>query len=299
MRNLAQEVYQVKDTETTLILLSKYQREAKLLAGGTDLIIQMREGHVKPRVLIDISSLKDTCEIKVESNTIEIGGTVTFTDIDRHEAFQGNLSALANAARSIGSPQIRNRATVGGNICNASPAADMLPPLLAMEAMVVLKSQRRVRVLALSEFITGKEKTVLEPDELMGKIRFQKLGANAGLGFSKLGVRNALAIARLSMAVYVTWDNDGTCLNIRIASGALGIKAQREHGIEDFLKGKKLTPQNLDEASKRFEEETVQRLAGRSTVHFKRHAVKGVFRQAINEAMQVMEGEEVHETSGV
>jgi CO/xanthine dehydrogenase FAD-binding subunit len=292
---LVQNVYQAIDTESTLNLLNQHQGDAKILAGGTDLIIQMREGNVSPPVLIDISSIIETREIKEQNNTIELGSTATFTDIENHALFSNGLSAIANAARSIGSPQIRNRATVGGNICNASPAADMLPPLLAMDAMVVLKSQQQTRVLPLSEFVTGKEKTLLKVDELLEKIRFQALNLNAGLGFSKLGVRNALAIARLSMAVYVERDANGICQNIRIASGALGLMAQREWDVETFMKGKCLNSSLFGDVSAFLEESTMKRLAGRSTMNFKRYAVQGVFRQALDEALESSERRKTHE----
>lgn len=295
MRNLVQNVYQAKDTDSTLNLLNQYQDEAKIVAGGTDLIIQMREGIVSPPVLIDISSILEIREIKEENNTIEMGSTATFTDIEKHVLFKHSLSAIAKAARSIGSPQIRNRATVGGNICNASPAADMLPPLLAMDAMVVLKSKQQTRVMPLSEFVTGKEETLLKADELLEKIRFQNLNPNEGLGFSKLGVRNALAIARLSIAVYVEWDENGICQNIRIASGALGLKAQREWDVETFMKGKCLNSDLFEKVAVFLEESTMKRLAGRSTMNFKRYAVQGVFKQALDEALEGMERRTIYE----
>ncbi len=289
MRDLVQNVYQAKDTETALNLLNQHQSEAKILAGGTDLIIQMREGNVSPPVLIDISSIHETREIKEQSNTIELGSTATFTDIEKHILFNHCLSAIAKAARSIGSPQIRNRATVGGNLCNASPAADMLPPLLAMDAMVVLKSKHQTRVLPLSEFVTGKEQTLLQVDELLEKIRFQNLTSNEGLGFSKLGIRNALAIARLSMAVYLEWDENHMCKNVRIASGALGLNAQREWDVERFMKGKHLNNSLFAEVAALLEESTMKRLAGRNTMNFKRYAVQGVFKQALDEALEGMD----------
>lgn len=297
MRALVQHVYQAKDTESTINLLNQHQSDAKILAGGTDLIIQMREGNIAPPVLIDISSILETREIKEQKNTIELGSTATFTDIEKHELFNRGLSAIAKAARSIGSPQIRNRATVGGNICNASPAADMLPPLLAMDAMVVLRSKQQTRVLPLSEFVTGKEETLLKADELLEKIRFQNLNSNAGLGFSKLSIRNALAIARLSMAVYVQWDDVENCEDIRIASGALGLKAQREWDVESFIKGKRLNSSLFGEVAGLLEESTMKRLAGRSTMNFKRYAVQGVFKQALEEALEDMGRRTIYEKS--
>jgi carbon-monoxide dehydrogenase medium subunit/xanthine dehydrogenase FAD-binding subunit len=283
---LIHEVYQTHHIAEALELLKKFGERAKLIAGGPDLIIQLREGRVSPVVLIDISSVEETREINEVEQMIEIGSTVTFTQVETHPLFSRELKAIAQAARSIGSPQIRNRATVGGNICNASPAADMLPPLLALDALAVLKRDGHTRMIPLSDFITGKEQTALETDELLDRIRFRKIPDKSGLGFSKLGVRNALAIARLSMALYVAWDQEDCCCDIRIASGALGVKAQREWEIESFMAGKKLNDTLIDETAAFLEENTVKRLAGRSTLPFKRHAVQGVFREAFDQAVR-------------
>lgn len=283
---MVQEVYQTHMLSEALQLLHQYGAEAKVIAGGTDLIIQLRNGHVSPKVLIDISAIEEIKDIREMDNFIEVGSTASFTSIETHQLFENKLEAIATAARSIGSPQIRNRATIGGNICNASPAADLLPPLLALDAIAILKSSEQTRMMPLSELITGKEQTALRPDEMLERIRFRRPGPRSGLGFSKLGVRNALAIARISMAVYVEWDATELCREIRIASGALGIKAQREVDVESFVKGKKLDERVIDETAAFLEESTVKRLAGRSTLPFKRLAVQGVFRQAVECALR-------------
>ncbi|MEN1759033.1 FAD binding domain-containing protein [Anoxynatronum sibiricum] len=283
---MVQKVYQVHEIQQALELLHQHTHQAKLLAGGTDLIIKMREGHVKPAVLIDISSMDKTRIIEAQGHEIHIGSTATFSEIQEHPLFQEDLAAIAAAARSVGSPQIRNRATIGGNICNASPAADLLPPLLAMEAMTVLRSKEASRLLPLSDFLVGKEKTALKSEEMLERVWFRQLEDRSGLGFSKLGIRNALAIARLSMAVYLKLDATGRCLKARVASGALGLTAQRENEVEAFLQQQVIDETIIDQAAQVLERTTAQRLAGRSTLPFKRHAVQGVFRDALSQALK-------------
>lgn len=282
---MVQNVYQVHEMKQALELLHQHNGQAKLLAGGTDLIIKMREGHVKPAVLIDISSITTTSVIEEKDREIHIGSTATFSEIQNHSLFQERLKAVAVAARSVGSPQIRNRATLGGNICNASPAADLLPPLLALGAVTALRSRESSRFLPLKDFLTGKEKTALRPEEMLERVSFLKLGEGEGLGFSKLGIRNALAIARLSMAVYLKLDQAGFCEEARVASGALGLTAQRETELEHFLRQRSIDEATIDEAAQLLEKTTADRLAGRSTLPFKRHAVQGVFRDALSQAM--------------
>jgi CO/xanthine dehydrogenase FAD-binding subunit len=271
--------------DEALQLLQRFGNQAKLIAGGTDLMIQLRDRKISPAVLIDISSISETGAIRLADQFVEIGGTATFTEIEKNAIFGGSMTALAMAARSVGSPQIRNRATAGGNICNASPAADMIPPLLALDAVLILKSSNRTRVVPLDAFITGNGQTQIQPDEMLVKIRFRKMPALSGLGFSKLGIRNALAIARLSMSVMVVMDSENRCRDIRIASGALGVRAQREKEMEAYMQGKMIDASVTDHSASLLEEITVKRLTGRSTLPFKRHAVQGVFREALGQAL--------------
>lgn len=284
---MVNQVYQAHTMEEALNWLDQHKEKAKLIAGGTDLIIKLREGGMMPAVLIDISNMQDTKHIEERDQRIILGSTATFTDIQQSQIFQKRLIAIAQAAQSVGSPQIRHRATVGGNICNASPAADLLPPLLAMNTKALLQSKEASRLLPLEELLTGKETTCLLPEEMLKSIEFSSLGKGEGLGFSKLSVRNALAIARISMAVYLQLDDKGNCRDIRIASGALGLKAQREKNVESLVKDQPLDKKMIETASKALETNTLERLAGRKTLPFKRYAVQGVFQEALEQAMEL------------
>lgn len=290
---MVNQVYQAGSVDEVLEWLHQYQEKAQLIAGGTDLIIKLRQGTESPAILIDISEIKETSTLKEKDHRISLGSTVTFTTIQQHGFFQNRMKAMAEAAQSVGSPQIRNRATVGGNICNASTAADLLPPLLAMDAVALVQSKDRPRIVPLESFLTGKETTDLMPTEMLISLDFSTLREGEGLGFSKLSVRNALAIARISVAVYLQLDEHGLCRNIRIASGALGIKAQREKNVESLLKNQILDERAIEDASKALEANALERLAGRKTLPFKRYAVQGVFQEALEQARNLCLGRNI------
>lgn len=271
--------HQGKSVEEVLNLLTQYEN-CKIIAGGTDLIIQMREKRISPAVLIDISSIQELKEIKVDGPFIEIGAAVTFTDIVESPIFEGNLSGLKKACRLVGSPQIRNAGTIGGNIVNASPAADSVPPLLCLNSILVFRSFRGIRQVKLEDYFKYKQKLQIKEDELLTAIRFRRLEGT--LSFSKLGLRKALAISRISMAAMVKLDEEGTIKDIALASGALGKYPMREREVEEFLLGKQLDVNTVDEGLKILREATDKRLAGRSSYPYKRRAVERLFREVLS-----------------
>lgn len=280
------EVFKEQNVERVLEILEYYKHECKIIAGGTDVIIQIREGKVKPTVLIDISNIEELKEMKETDGWFEMGSGVTFSEIIKKFSLQDKWVALAKAASSVGSPQIRNTATIGGNICNASPAADFVPPLLALDAVVVLQSKKSVREMPLEEFIIEKGKVALEADEVLTKVKFRRLLESQGLGFSKLGFRKALAISKVCTAVFLDIDKDNRCKEIRIANGALGKYGLRERKIEDFLRTKLLAASTIHQGSIKLKEEIEKRLGGRSTVAFKKEAATGIFQKAVEEAFE-------------
>lgn len=271
--------HQGKSVEEVLNLLTQYEN-CKIIAGGTDLIIQMREKRISPAVLIDISSIQELKEIKVDGPFIEIGAAVTFTDIVESPIFEGNLSGLKKACRLVGSPQIRNAGTIGGNIVNASPAADSVPPLLCLNSILVFRSFRGIRQVKLEDYFKYKQKLQIKEDELLTAICFRR--PEGTLSFSKLGLRKALAISRISMAAMVKLDEEGTIKDIALASGALGKYPMREREVEEFLLGKQLDVNTVDEGLKILREATDKRLKGRSSYTYKRRAVERLFREVLS-----------------
>jgi len=269
--------------EETLDFMEKYGEKAELLAGGTDLLVDIRAGKNKGSVIIDISDVKEMKKIEIGEDDIVLGALTTFTDIVENDYLKENVTGLWKAAKSVGSPQIRNMGTVGGNICNGSPAADIVPPLLVLDAKLNIKSRSKQRKIKLKEFYMENGSRNLRSDELLYSISFTKpRDKNIRIGFEKLGLRNALAISRISCSVYAIIGENNRIENIRIASGALGKYPLREYALEKFLKDKNLNDGLIEEAAEIFSHKVKQRLSGRSSCPYKKEAVKGIFKKAIS-----------------
>lgn len=278
-------VHKVFDIGTALNLLEKYREKAELLAGGTDLLVHIREERNRGSIIIDISDIREMKKIEIMENEIILGALTTFSEVVQNKHIKKNIIGFWKAAKSIGSPQIRNMATIGGNICNASPAADIVPPLLALDAILNVKSNDEERSMKLSEFYRGKGKTALKANEMIISIRFpNSKNKKTHIGFEKLGSRNALAISKISCSVYLE-IKDELIKEIRIASGALSGYPLREYIVEDFIKGKALSDEVIGAAAIKYSEVLEKRLSGRHSCEYKKIAVKGVFKKAIYSAV--------------
>ena len=163
--------FKSKSLDEALKLLETYGDKSKIIAGGTDLVIELRNHQINPKVIIDISSIDEIRYIKEEKGYIHIGAGTTFTDIAYSKLLDDKLEALKKSSRLVGSPLIRNKATVGGNICNGSPAADIVPPLLALEASVVIKSSYNAREIKLEDMLLDKGKVNLSQNEILTDIK--------------------------------------------------------------------------------------------------------------------------------
>jgi CO/xanthine dehydrogenase FAD-binding subunit len=206
----------------------------RILAGGTDFFPALGDRIVKEPVL-DLTGIGELGGIAIERDEIRIGGSTTWTQIV-NASLPSEFDALQEAAREVGSVQIQNRATVAGNLCNASPAADGVPPLLALDAQVELASHRGTRVLPLARFITGNRRTERAPDEILTAIVVpRRIGGPSA--FLKLGARRYLVISIAMVAAIVEQDRDGRIAQARIAVGACSAVAQRLEQLERELVG--------------------------------------------------------------
>ena len=275
-------VYKGNSILEVVEILEKYKENSKIIAGGTDIIIDIRNEKIKPKALIDISSIEELKKIEDRGDYIEIGGATTFTEIVGSEIFQGNLYGLNKACRMVGSPQIRNKGTLGGNIANDSAAADSVPPLICLEATIVLESVNNTREIKLEDYY--KENIKIESNELLTKIYFEKPNENQVLAFSKLGLRKALAISRLTISTLLELNEDKRVEDIKVASGALARYPMREVEVEEFFLGKILDEENIEKSLGVLQESMDKRLAGRSTLAYKRRAVERILREALYEA---------------
>lgn len=207
----------------------------KFLAGGTDLLVRLKDNLIKEDNIIDIKNIDELKGIKEDSDKIEIGSLTTFTEIIESDILKKHSPLLVDAAKKIGSPQIRNKATIGGNICNASPAGDSIPPLFCFDAQFLLESSLGTRVVNIEDFFVGPGKTVLKEEEILVKIRINKMKENEFGFFNKLGQRNALTIAIASSCVKIKKSN-GKLEDIKIALGSVAPTVVRAKNVEDKIK---------------------------------------------------------------
>ena len=208
----------------------------EVLAGGTDLYPQ-HVGRPLTKPVIDIGGLSELRGIEVTPDGYRIGALTRWADVAA-AALPACFDGLRAAAREVGSVQVQNSATVGGNLCNASPAADGIPPLLTLDASVELTSMAGSRVLALEAFLTGYRQTALRSDELLTGVLIPRGAEDARSAFLKLGLRRYLVISVVMVAVVVALDPDGRVAEARVAVGACSPVAQRLRSLESHLVGR-------------------------------------------------------------
>jgi len=226
------------------------------IAGGTNVVVDLRAGKHQPEALVDVSRLTELRGVRREDGHLTIGGGTTISELLHDPLIARHAPALQEAASVFANPLIRNRATVAGNLVDASPAADTAPPLLALDAEVDLSGKIGTRRVPLADFLVGVRKTVRRPDELLTAVRIPVPADGRASHFHKLGLRKADAISVLSVAVAVTRDAAARCTAARIALGALAPRPLRAVAAETVLLGQVLNPALIAEAA---------RLAGEAT----------------------------------
>ncbi|GBD93161.1 nicotinate dehydrogenase FAD-subunit [bacterium BMS3Abin05] len=240
MRISGVQTYSPKNLEETLQILYRHPLQFYILSGGTDLVVKMQDGVIHPKHLLNLSFVRELKGFSSEDGQIVLGTNVTFGEILENSLFRKQAEPLYQAAKCMGSPQIRNLATLGGNIINASPAADSVPPLFVLNAEVCLESVNSIRWVKIEHLAAGPGKTIRKPFELLTKIRFPIKPASWHGGFLRLGQREALAISKVSLAYWGVLEN-GVIQDIRLALGAVAPTVIQPPKTEAFLKGNTLT----------------------------------------------------------
>ena len=258
--------------------LSDKKDRCKIIAGGTDLIPALRLEDIRPEVVLNILEIEELAAIREDEDSIRIGSTVTFTEIVESDPLNRHLPLLVQAAASAGGPQVRNRGTIGGNIANASPAADLLPAVIALEGQLELCSKvsgkRRV---PLVEAVLSPYKTSIRPDEMLTEIVIQKLQPGTKTAFEKLGRRNAMARARMNLSLMVAQEKDGRVAEIRIVPGAVMPVARRMKRAEEVLLGKKPGDKEIEAASDALIEEMIAGAGRRWSTEYKVPVMCNIF----------------------
>ena len=245
-----QQYYTVTTVDEALHLLAKQQEKARIVAGATDLIIELERGVRKGvETLIDITRVPELNQITMDSaGWLHLGPLVTHNQCAASAFIQEHALPLAQACWEVGAPQIRNRATIAGNLITASPANDTITPLLALDAVVTLASVNEQRQVPLRAFYTGVRRTVLQPDEMLIDIAFPEMTPSERGMFIKLALRRAQAISVVNVAVLTDLDATGTIKKARIALGSVAPTIVRAADAELYLMGQTLTPETIEQA---------------------------------------------------
>ncbi|OGL11096.1 MAG: hypothetical protein A3I17_04815 [Candidatus Rokubacteria bacterium RIFCSPLOWO2_02_FULL_72_37] len=244
------EYHEPASVAEAVALGARFGEAGRFLAGGTDLIIQMRRGKIAPRHVLSLHRVPGLDRIEA-NGAFTLGALVTHRAVERCADFGGPLRALVEGAEVVGGHQIRNVGTVGGNVVNASPAADVVPVLLALDATVTCVGLDGERTLALEDFLTGPGQTVRRPGELLTAIRFDRLPPGSATAFLKAGRRRAMEISVVCVAARLTLDPARErCLAARIALGAVAPTTMRARAVERALEGRALTNDVLREAGR-------------------------------------------------
>ncbi len=242
--------YNVNHLDQALALLAEHRERVRIIAGGTDIILELERG-ARPGVdvLIDISRVPGLDAIRLYGDEIRVGALTTHNQVVASELIKTRALPLAQACWEVGAPQIRNRATVAGNLITASPANDTITPLMALDASVTLSSLDGERDVPLSAFYTGLRRTVMRPDEMLTSIRFPSLQHHERGIFLKLGLRRAQAISVVNAAVVLGFDGERV-ISARIALGSVAPTIIRTPTAEAFLLEKSLNPAVIAEAAR-------------------------------------------------
>jgi CO/xanthine dehydrogenase FAD-binding subunit len=253
------------------------------IAGGTDLMLQLRERVLSVDSLVDVGAVPELKGLQLENNTVRIGAAVTYREIIESDLIGRHAYLLQEASRAVGAIQIQNMGTVGGNIANASPAGDALPCLYALEGRVTVAGTAGERSLPLADFVRGYRQTDLRPGELIKEITFEALPPDTGSAFVKFGLRQGQAISVVMLAA-ILQVRLGIISRAAVALGAVAPTVVRSPAAEAVLLGQPPSPELFDAAGEAAREDIRPIDDIRGTAAFRRHVVRPLVREALGKA---------------
>jgi CO/xanthine dehydrogenase FAD-binding subunit len=273
-----------RSIDEALRILSERGSEAKLLAGGTDLLPQLKNGLLKPACVVDLSGVERIRTLKSDAGGLHVGAAVTARTLERDATTQKTYTSLAESGALVGSVQVRNLATLGGNLCNAAPSADMAPPLLALDAEAVIVGPKGERRVPLTDFFTGVRRTVLAADEILLEIVVPAPGPRSGGHYLRHTPRRELDIAVVGVASQLTLSN-GVCSKARIALAAVAPVPLRARAAEQALEGKPVTPEAIERAAELALGVAKPISDQRGSADYRRHLVRVLTRRTLRTAL--------------
>jgi carbon-monoxide dehydrogenase medium subunit len=266
-------------------LLKEHQGKIKVKAGGTDMIVRLSHRAVKPDYLMSLKKIPGLDQITWDPAAgLTIGALALLREVEVSPIILEHAPMLARAAHATATVQIRNMGTVMGNICNASPSADNIPTLVAMNASIVAYSERGEREIALDDFFLGPGRTALESDELAIAIKVPAPAPRTGVSYQKVSQRSKVDIAAVNIGALVTLDGDGNCRTVRVSMGAVGPTPLRAGKAEKFLVGKPADDDNLAEAGRLAAEDASPISDVRASKEYRKLMVEVLSKRALAEA---------------
>jgi len=263
-----------RTVKEAVALLTKAGADARCLAGGTDLIAQMKEGRRSPTLVVDVKRIPDLMRLEyAERRGLRLGAGVSCSAIYEHPVVREKYPIIVDACSLVGSLQIQNRASVGGNLCNAAPSADTAPAFLALNATAVVAGLRGRRKIALTEFFVGPGKTVLSPGELLVEVIVPPPPARSAGNYLRFIPRNEMDIAVAGVGSVVLLGAKGVCRDARIALASVAPVPMRAHGAEERLRGRVLDAEAIREAGALAAAECKPISDVRGSADYRRHLV--------------------------
>jgi carbon-monoxide dehydrogenase medium subunit len=269
-----------------LQILSARGAGAKMVAGGTDLLPQMKNGMLKPAFVVDVSGVPELRVLTGDAKQgLRVGAAVTARELELDARVRAGFPALSESGALVGSVQVRNLATLGGNLCNAAPSADMAPPLVALDAEAVIAGPKGTRREPFASFFQGVRKTVLGPDELLVEIAIPAPGPRSGGSYIRHTPRRELDIAVVGVASQLSMS-DGVCAKARIALASVAPTPVRATAAERALEGQRVTPELIERAAELAIEAAKPISDQRGSAEFRRHLVRVLTRRTLTLALE-------------
>ena len=280
----------VKTLEEAWGAAVRYPGEARYLAGGTDLLVQLKKGTIRTPLLISLKGVRHLNGVTLTGDSVHIGPLTAVGDLIRSEALKSKNPLLLLAAVQMGSRQIRNMATVGGNLCNASPAGDLSTALLCLDTEVKIEGPGGARSEKLVDFFKGPGRTSLQPGEILTGILVPSSGKDWHWSYQKLGVRRAMEIGIVNVALGLNLERE-MCREARIALGSVASTPIRCRKAEKRMEGKRFSPELIDEVAEVSAREADPIDDLRASGAYRREMVINLVRRGLRALWQISDGE--------
>ena len=267
--------------------LKKYGEKAKVIAGGTDLVVQMRQKTVKPEYVVDITHIPDLDYIRFdEKQGLRIGALSTIRSLEKSEELRRRFPVISSAASCLGSVAVRNQGTLGGNLCNAAPSAEMAPSLIGLSARAKIVGPEGERIVPLEDFFKGPGLTVLKKGELLVELQVPVPSPGIQAVYLKHSIRGSIDLAIVGVAVVGDFEpKSKACKDVRIVLGAVAPTPMRARGAEEVLRGKKIKNQLIDESAEKASGESRPITDVRGSEWYRREMVKVLTREGLSKVV--------------